>query len=173
MSIRPIALIPLLAISLNGCFFGDKFYRTNTATIVINDLSRRSAAAILVDPTLRPEVNESSSGGLFSGCDTEQKVVINSDRPLKLVPDTREPTPDKVAAKHTATITVTGPRTYDPIYPILIDPGLLVEVNETRRVNDFWGIDIKQQVTVKSQVPLRLLPATPEDLEKSQIKPVP
>jgi hypothetical protein len=174
MIIRPIALIPLLVMTLNGCFFGDKFYRTNTATIVVEGLPhRRSADAIFVDPSLRPQVNESLSGGLLSGYDTKQKVVINSDRPLKLVPDTREPPVDKVATTHAATITVTGPKNNDPIYPILIDPGLLAEVNETSRVNDFWGMDIRQQVKVHSSVPLRLMPATTEDLERCPIKPIP
>lgn len=170
MNIRLIAMILSLAISLTGC--GDKFIRRNTVTIAVNGLPlRRSYESILVDPSLNPEVNESSSGGFFSH--SKQKVVINSDRPLKLVPDTSEPTIDKVNTNHTATIIVNGPRTPEPIYPILIDPSLKTEVNDTHRVLDFWGVDIKQEVKVSSRIPLRLVPATPEEMAKAQIQPRP
>ena len=131
MNVRPIALILVLAVSVTGCC-GDKFFCTNTATIVVDGLPRGSPP-ILIDPSLKPDVNETHRVGFF--WDAKQRVVINSSGPLKLVPDIPQfPSHDKVATTRTATIVVNGLPIPPRNYPILIDPSLIPQLNETRGV---------------------------------------
>ena len=73
MVVRRIAYVTLLAVPLAGCF-GDKFTSTNTTTIQQNSLRSANAYPILIDPRLKPEVNETRSGVNFWG-DSTQRVV--------------------------------------------------------------------------------------------------
>ena len=94
---RRIAVLGILTVSLAGCF-GDRFTHTNKATIEVNSLMSAQAGPILIDPRLKPEVNESGSAGNYWG-DTTQKVVINSSGPLKLVPVTSGEADNLIAAE--------------------------------------------------------------------------
>ncbi len=162
MNVRSIALTLLLAVSLTGCA---SLTCTNTATIVIDGLPRHSC--ILIDPSLKPEVNETCGTGLF--WDTKQRVVINASGPLKLIPTIpKYPVVDKVGTTHTATVVVNGLPNSPKNYPILIDPCLVPKLNETHGA---WSIssrgnDINQRVVIHSSVPLRLVPASPKEAAK-------
>lgn len=74
---------------LSGC---DKFVARNTATIQIDGLWAKPAFPILIDPSLKPEVDEFHRDGKdwFFGIDRKQQVVIRNSGPLKLVPATPE-----------------------------------------------------------------------------------
>ena len=56
-----------------------------------------------------------------------------------------------------------------PAYPILIDPSLEPEVNEYSRDNRHWfyGLGRKQRVVIYNSGPLKLAPATPEEVDKA------
>jgi hypothetical protein len=165
MNVRPIALILLLAVSLTGCA---RSTCTNTATIVVQlPLHSPPNSRILIDPSLNPEVNE-THGAWFPG-HTVQRVVINTAGPVKLIPDApKDHAPDKVAIEHTATIVINGLPKPPRNYPILIEPGLNPEVNKTHAAWNIWtpAGDINQRVVIHSEVPLRLVPASPEELER-------
>jgi hypothetical protein len=167
MIARRIVLVLLLTAPLAGC--AQKLGCTNTATIVIEDLSRNppEARAILIDSSLNPEINETRGKGFLG--DTKQHVVINSSIPMKLVraaPD--GPNMEKVATTHTATIVVNGLPDSPSNHAILIDPSLNVEVNEIRDAWEVWpsAKDVKQQVVIRSHVPVKLVPVEPDELEK-------
>ncbi len=171
MNVRLIALILLLAVSLTGCA---KVACTNTATIVIDGLPRRAPrdCPILIDPSLKPEVNETHGVGFFG--DTRQRVVINTTGPVKLIPATPYSYFDKVATRHTATIVVNDLSRPPMNNPILIDPSLIPEANETHGVWNIWTpeCDIKQRVVIRNRsshcnsLILRLVPASPEEADR-------
>jgi len=90
MFVQRIAVVVFLVVLPSGCFFGDKFTSRNTATIEVHGLPPPKACPILIDPSLKPEVNETIDDprDFFFGYDTKQRIVISSSVPLKLVPVT-------------------------------------------------------------------------------------
>ncbi len=102
MFVQRIATVVFLTLSLPGCFyFGDKFTCRNRSTIEVNGLSPPKACPILVDPSLKPQVNETTEDewDFFFRMDTKQRIVINSASPLKLVPITQEEADRLMAAE--------------------------------------------------------------------------
>jgi hypothetical protein len=161
VDVRPLILVFVLVASLAGCA---KYTCTNRATIIVDGLPHRRSCPIVIDPSLNPVVNETQSTGLF--WDTKQRVVINTLSPVKLIPSPPDDTnPDKVATRHTATIVINRPLA--PPYPILIDPSLNPEVNETRRSWIPWksGNEISQQIMLHRDCPLKLVPASLEEAD--------
>jgi hypothetical protein len=99
MIARRIILLVVLATSLTGC--GDKFVRRNTATIQVDGLFEQPSCPILIDPSVRPEVNEFQKDGRdwFFQMDTKQQIVIRNSGPLKLVPATPDDVQQAAAAE--------------------------------------------------------------------------
>lgn len=86
MSALRTALLLSLALSLVGC---SKIFQY-TSQVTVNRWDPLSESAILIDPSLMHCTNDvGSKGGLF-GPRTDQRIVIDYDGPLKLVPATAE-----------------------------------------------------------------------------------
>jgi hypothetical protein len=162
---RTIASLLLLSLVLAGCHA--PHVRTNTATLVIDGLKRQvpDDCPISIDPSLCPKASKPRSVGFL--WDTQQEIEVKPSGPVKLVPWGGDSGPDKVGRRHTATIVVTKPPKTDEFYPILLDPSLVPQHNKTRDAWDSWGYDgdLVQRIVLHSRVPLRLVPASPEEVK--------